>query len=67
VDLFGQIEAAAAEYMLARHGSRMSKIAPERIPDTARVNDDGDAALFAILIPRDLLAEFETVIAKLRA
>lgn len=63
--VFGQIEAAAAESML-RDGVGV-RIDARYIPDTARQNQFGDPALFAIMLPRDKVFDFEERIARLRA
>jgi len=63
--IFGQIEAAAAEAMIAKHG--LHKIDARDIPPSASTNEAGQAAQFAVVMPREHLAEFEQTIANLRA
>ena len=63
--IFGQIEQVAAESMIQRHG--LYRIEPADIPETARVNDEGQVAKFAVIMPRRLVWEFNDTIARLRA
>ena len=65
--VFGQIESAAAKVMLERHPETCRLIEPADIPATVSVNDAGQRVLFAILMPRGLVREFNSLIAELRA
>lgn len=48
--IFGQIESVAAEIMLA-DGRAFRKIDARDIPASASVNDEGQRAKFAIMLP----------------
>lgn len=63
--IFGQIEAAAAEFMI--RSGKATRIKPEDIPPTVAVNDAGSRARFAVVIPRSHVREFNEVIDRLRA
>ena len=63
--IFGQIEAAAAEVMIA--DGDITKIEAHMIPASVRTNEHGQHALFAVIVPADRLARFEKLIADLRA
>jgi hypothetical protein len=63
--IFGQIEEVAAELMIKNEGAR--KIPAEQIPDTARYNEKGTAAKFAIILPRAKVPKFEETIKSLYA
>ncbi len=63
--VFGQIEAVAAQIMIDK--GEATHIPPEQIPDSAAVNDLGQRARFAVVVPREKIARFETLIADLRA
>ncbi len=63
--IFGQIEEVVAEEMIKE--GKAKKIPSEQIPDSARFNERGTHAKFAVFMPRQMVAEFETRIAQLRA
>ena len=63
--IFGQVEAVVAENMIAEFGA--CKIEPQDIPETAAVNEAGDRAKFAVVVPAHRVEEFERRIADLRA
>lgn len=63
--IFGQIEEVAADVMIKKHA--LYRIEPADIPETARVNDAGQVAKFAVIVPRRLVWEFNDTIARLRA
>jgi hypothetical protein len=59
--IFGEIEAIAANAM------GFERIEFDDIPPTARYNDQGKPAKFAVIVPGRAVAEFERRIALLRA
>ncbi len=59
--IFGQIEEVVARAMYEEGVVNM--IRQEDIPSTARFNERGDIAKFAIVIPRPLFVEFERRVA----
>lgn len=63
--IFGEIESVVAQQMIDQ--GRATYIAPDRIPDSERFNDFGTPARFAVVIPGNLVREFNTRIATLRA
>lgn len=63
--VFGQIEAVVAEEMVKE--GKFNRIEAADIPPTASVNDAGQRARFAVVVPNDHLSEFEDRIARLRA
>lgn len=63
--IFGQIEEAAASSMIAE--GKGNKIEADMIPPTARYNERGERAKFAIVLHSAHVAEFENRIANLRA
>jgi hypothetical protein len=62
--IFGQIEAAVAERMIEEGGC--NRIPFEQIPPTAAYDEKGNRALFAIVVPTELVQSFEARIATLR-
>lgn len=62
--IFGQIEAVVAQAMIDEKVA--NKIPSEQIPTSVRYNDDGRVALFAIVIPSNLVNAFEERVAALR-
>lgn len=64
--IFGQIEEVVAKEMATEHDLFIITDV-ESIPETARFNVDGQKAKFAIIIPRNLVGQFERRIADLRA
>jgi hypothetical protein len=62
--VFGQIEAAGAEYMIGQ--GKAIRIPAKDVPPTVAVNDAGEPVRFAVVVPRQHLAEFERVIRDLR-
>lgn len=70
--IFGQIEEVAANLMLKRYPEQIRRIPVEEFPDAARCpdvhrNEQGQAARFAVLMPTQRIAEFNRLIADLRA
>lgn len=63
--VFGQIEAVAAQKLIDEGIAK--KIEAKDIPASARFNEQGRAAQFAIVIARKHVARFEELIANLRA
>lgn len=63
--IFGQIEEVAANLMIERH--KLHRIKAEDIPPTAAVNDTGQTAKFAVVMPANLIVEFNELIRSLRA
>lgn len=63
--IFGQIEAAAAEVMIT--DGEITRIPAELIPASEAVNDKGQRALFAVIVPGAKLKRFNKLIADLRA
>jgi len=63
--IFGQIEAAAAEYMIGK--GKATKIEAADVPRTAAFNDQGEYVRFAVMMPPQHIEEFERVIRGLRA
>jgi hypothetical protein len=63
--IFGQIEEVAADLLIEK--GKANRIAAQDIPSTAMVNDMGQVAKFAIVVPREHIREFEETIRKLRA
>jgi hypothetical protein len=62
--IFGQIETVVAEAMIAE-GSCV-RIEAWEIPPTARFNELGQQAKFAVIIPAQLVCAFEERVRKLR-
>jgi hypothetical protein len=72
VSIFGQIEEAAAEYMLTKHPDECRKITTDTFPPRALcpeiwTNKRGDAVKFAILVPKNLEQEYHNVVSGLYA
>lgn len=63
--IFGQLEAVAAEIMIKR--GEITRIPANEIPPTAAVNEAGQAARFAVIVPRAKIAAFNSLIADLRS
>jgi hypothetical protein len=63
--IFGQIECAAAGALI--EAGEATKIEPWDIPESARFNDAGRPALFAVVVPRRNVAKFDKLIADMRA
>lgn len=63
--IFGQCEAAAADYMIAQ--GKLTRIEFKAIPESARYNDKGRAARFAVVVPAKHLLEFNQLCEGLRA
>lgn len=63
--IFGDCEAAAAE-VLIREGVA-NRIDAREIPADVKVNELGQVARFAVVVPASALARFERMIADLRA
>jgi len=63
--IYGQIEEAAANYMVKRH--QLTKIPPKLCPPEIQVSPFGLELKFALVIPSKLLGEFEETIRNLRA
>lgn len=63
--IFGQCEAVAADMMIERH--KLTRIEAHEIPETAAVNEFGQRARFAVVMPAKHLREFEKLCAELRA
>lgn len=63
--IYGQIEAAAADALIAKY--KLHRIEARRVPPTQQRNAQGDAVRFAVVMPREHIAEFEETIANLRA
>lgn len=63
--VFGQIDAAVAEAMIAE--GKLTRIEAADIPPTAATNDAGRPARFAVVVPAARLAEFNRRIAALYA
>jgi hypothetical protein len=63
--IFGQIEGVVADLMVQEGKAR--KIERALIPPTVRYDDQGNSALFAIVISRGHVAEYERRVADLRA
>ena len=63
--IFGQIEAAAAEFMIGK--GKATKINAREIPAAVAYNDAGTPARFAVTIKRADVREFKRVISDLRA
>lgn len=63
--VFGQLEAVAAEIMI-KDGVG-TKIPPEQIPASVAVNQFGDRARFAVILPKSKIAAFNNLVADLRA
>lgn len=63
--IFGQCEAAAAEYMIEKHGCY--KIEFKDIPASAAFNEQGQPAKFAVMVPPDKASLFHRTCADLRS
>lgn len=63
--IFGQIESVIADAMVAE--KKANRIEQEMIPPTALFDDNGRKAMFAIVLPRAHLAEFERRVRDLRS
>lgn len=63
--IFGQVESVVAKSMVDE--GKFTYIPAHEIPPTAAVNDAGKQALFAVIIPREYLNEFENRVRTLRA
>jgi hypothetical protein len=63
--IFGQVEEAAAETMIAQ--GKITKIPYDRIPQMETRNSLGQDAKFAVVVPSAHREEFENLIASLRA
>jgi hypothetical protein len=63
--VFGQIEAVIAEAMIEKYG--LYRIPAADIPASVAVNDAGTRARFAVVMPTNLLPEFNRRVAELRA
>lgn len=68
--IFGQIEAVAADIMISR--GLGTRIEVSEFPDAAHcphvhVNEHGQSARFAILLPTQHIRQFEDLIQELRA
>ena len=55
--IFGQIDGVVAEAMVAE--GKASKIEQRSIPPTALLDEQGRKAMFAIVLPREHLGEYE--------
>jgi hypothetical protein len=63
--IFGQCEAAAAQSMIDK--GELTKIEYADIPDTARTNDAGQRAYFAVVVPASKLRAFNLLCEAMRA
>lgn len=63
--IFGQIEEVAANHMVET--GRATRIEARDIPLAVQRNERGEAAKFAVIVPGPNIAEFEELIANLRA
>lgn len=68
--IFGQIEDVAASILI--ENKKVTKIPLEQFPDQGDcpdiwTNEQGDPALYAIIVPRRIIPEFNKLIADLRA
>lgn len=63
--IFGQIEEAAANYMIEK--GEATKIESKDIPGVELLDKQGRTAKFAVIVPGDKIDRFEEVIANLRA
>lgn len=63
--IFGQIESVAAEMLIKRgHATRIER---NEVPHSEAVNSAGQPVQFAVVVPSEHIAEFERLIADLRA
>lgn len=63
--IFGQIDGVVAETMVKE--GKASKIEADMIPPSAMFDDAGRKAMFAIVLPTNLLGEFNRRARELRA
>lgn len=63
--IFGQIDEVIASSMVDE--GKLLKIDRHMIPDTARFDDDGREAVFAVVVPDKYAAEYMSRVAALRA
>lgn len=63
--IFGQVDAVIAQAMVDE--GKASKIEQEMIPPTALYDEAGRKAVFAIVLPRSSLAEYERRVRDLNA
>ena len=63
--IFGQIEAVVAESMIDE--GKFNRIEATGIPSTALVNEHGQRAQFAVVVPSQYLGEFNRRISELLA
>lgn len=63
--IFGQIQGVVADALVAE--GKANRIAPEDIPVTARYDEHGTRAHCALVMTRDVSAEFDRRVAALRA
>lgn len=62
--IFGQIESVVADAMIAE--KKLTRISAQDIPPTAAFDDAGRRAVFAVVVPAKVAAEFERRITALR-
>ena len=62
--IFGQIDSVIAAAMAAE--GKVRRIEKDMIPPTARFNDAGQEAFFAIIMPNDYMGEYMDRVTALR-
>jgi hypothetical protein len=62
--IFGVCEAAAAEVLIK--DNKAKRIEARDVPISAATNETGQHVLFAVIVPREHLAEFEKLCADMR-
>jgi hypothetical protein len=63
--IFGQIEAAAAQFLL--DAGEITRIEAKDIPPSEAINERGQPAIFAVIVPANKVQRFNELIANLRA
>lgn len=63
--IFGECEAAAAEYLIER--GLATRIEQRMIPPSELVNENGNTALFAVVVPGAHIGRFEELCRGLRS
>lgn len=65
LSVFGQLEAVAAEIMIK--AGELTRIDAKDIPAEVAVNEFGDRARFAVIVPTSKMRKFNNLVAELRA